>query len=263
MSLCTCYRIYRTQVAIVALAFALCGIVTSSVLGQAGPSNAGFLDPVSWSIGDPNTTTQAWDIFTTTAGAAPDHANVNGNGTSSLSASAPAIVAGSGNLYAGDFLEFDGITLASFSVNVPQGATPQTAKDVTAIVQIFSLGIVDEASVLMNGQAPEESVLRFDGIVDSPGGDASAQETWYLFKFEDLQQDLDLTFDAGHNHYSLAVRRAGSTWCSRTNFTRFVRGRSCWLSVTSLAVRSLQYRSHEVHPCVRTIPNSAKCAALR
>lgn len=177
-------------------------------------ADAAFVTPTSWDRGIGGTTYQAWDVFSDDDGdgannindSTPDVANVNGNGTATLSESGGngAFLTGGGNIYS-----FGGVT--DFTVTIPEADVPVPPHDVTAIVQIATLGTeVDYASVLLNGIAAVDTAELSRGGSGSPFG-GSTVEGWFLFNVpyanfgdgDGLSDDLTLTFNASGSSMSL------------------------------------------------------------
>lgn len=200
----------RTRIARSLALFALLG---------ATAAHANFVQPQSWSRGVGGTTYQEWDNFTgvgfpfaiPTPNQAPDVASINPNGTAGLTEvglNSGAFVTGSGS---GNIYSFSGAT--AFEVTIPEADVPTPPHNVTAIVQIETLGTeYDPASLLLNGLAPVSTVeLSRAGSGASFGGDAVV--TWNLFEVPYASfgdgipgtEDLLLEFSAAESSMSLAA----------------------------------------------------------
>lgn len=174
------------------------------VAALAVPASAAFVAPQSWDRGVGGTTYQHWDVFTATTDQAPDLANINGNGTAELDElTGGAFVTSGGNIYSPS-------VPTSFSVTISEADVPSPAHDVTAIVQIKTLGTeLDYGSVLLNGLAPVDSAELSRLALGGFGGEEV--ESWFLFNvpyasFGDGTpgvEDLTLTFNAAGSSLSL------------------------------------------------------------
>ncbi len=163
-----------------------CALISNVVLGD-------FIVPGF--RGEPNSTYQAWDIFTSASGPnAPDAANNNPNGSAVLTQSTPgAFVTGGGNIYSPGG---PGV----YSVNVPDfnfGAEYSSS----AVLQIRTIGsLLDTASITLNGFSPQSSQL----LWDEPSAQGSTQE--WAFTWNNLvgNSTTDLfAFSAQAEHMSL------------------------------------------------------------
>lgn len=183
-----------------------CLLAAGLVFGLSGSlASAAFVTPQSWTRGTGGATYQAWDIFDTyPTDSTPDVGNVNANGTASLTENTGgAFVTSGGNIYSFS-------TATDFTVTIPEADVPTPAHDVTAVVQIKTQGTeIDPATLLLNGQAPVESVELDRVVLGGFGG--SLVENWYLFNvpyaaFGDGVpgvEDLTLTFGAQGSSMSL------------------------------------------------------------
>lgn len=152
--------------------FALAAVLGG--VGLAAPAHAAFVAPTSWDRSDPGVTYQAWDVFTGLTDQAPDVADQNANGAALLSeTSGVAFVTSGGNLYSPT-----GPT--AFTVTVPEADVPAPPHDVTAVVQIKTLGTeLDDGSITLNGLAPVDRAELFRSELGGFGG--ADVETWLLF----------------------------------------------------------------------------------
>lgn len=199
----------RTLIARSLAAFALLG---------GSVANADFVQPQSWTRGGFGSTYQEWEFFTGLFNQAPDVADVNPNGSASLSESGNtvifppgptgvptgAFVTGGGNIYSF-------ATATEFDVTIPVADVPVPPHNVTAIVQIETLGSeLDYANVLLNGLPAVDTAELSRGFAGGPFGGA-AVESWFLFNvphgvFTDGQpgpDNLELTFNASSSSMSL------------------------------------------------------------
>jgi len=167
------------------------------------PAHAEFIAPNSWTRGDADTTYQHWNWFITAAGATPDLANINPNGTATLTeTSGNGFPIGSGNIYAAG-------GPASFEVSIP--LADQVGHDLTSIVQIRTQGTeLDINSLALNGTS---AVGYFELARTALGGfGGTSVDHWFLFNvpYADYGSgspgtaDLSLTFGAVEAHLSLS-----------------------------------------------------------
>jgi len=185
-------------------------LVGGAMLLVNAAAQATFVEPQSWDRNDPNFdfTYQHWDVFDDTVDQTPDVADQNVHGSASLSEDGGngAFVTGGGNIYS-----FSAPT--AFTVTVPEGDVPGPPHDVTAIVQIRTLGNeLDYGSVKMNGLSPVDTAELFRDQFDSGFGTSSTVESWFLFNVPyadftdgsgDSVSDLELTFNAAGSSMSL------------------------------------------------------------
>lgn len=174
------------------------------LFGASVPAMASFVEPSSWTRADGGATYQAWDAFNALSDATPDVASVNGNGTALLTeTTGHAFLTSGGNMYS-----FSGAT--SFTVTIPEADVPFPAHDVTAIVQIKTLGsALDLASVTLNGQAAVDYAELDQSALGGFGG--SAVSHWFLFNVDYADfgdgiagtETLTLVFDSASSSMSL------------------------------------------------------------
>jgi len=160
-------KIRRTRFPILVAA-----IATTCLADQTATALA-LTTPTGWTRGDPNSTYQHWDVFSTDHGAIPDVANRNPNGTATLSETGPGFVAGSGNLYSfgGDL---------AFEIDVPDFNL--AASTSTVLLQVGTQGSeVIPGTFFVNGVAPDEVVELYRGLISSPAGDVDYVETLFAF----------------------------------------------------------------------------------
>lgn len=173
---------------------------------STSPSWATFVAPQSWTRGAGGATYQHWDVFDSyPTDSTPDVGNINPNGTASLTENTgSAFLTGGGNIYSF-------AVATDFTVTIPEADVPTPAHDVTAIVQIKTLGTeLDYASVRLNGLAPVDTAELFRASLGGFGGDDV--ETWFLFNVPYASfgdgvgpdvADLNLTFKAAGSSMSL------------------------------------------------------------
>ncbi|MEM8865315.1 MAG: PEP-CTERM sorting domain-containing protein [Planctomycetota bacterium] len=174
-------------------------------------AHATFVQPSSWTRGAFGTTYQEWDVFTDASGGpnAPDVADVNPNGSASLAETSPnfpgpsPFITSGGNIYSF-------ATQTAFTVTIPEADVPAPPHDVTAIVQVATLGTEpDLSSFLLNGLAAVDQAELSRGTA-AGGFGGSEVENWFLFNvpysaFGDgvSPTDLTLTFEASGSSMSL------------------------------------------------------------
>jgi len=174
------------------LAWLAAALLVSSLFAHTASAIA-FTTPANWSRGDPNSTYQHWDVFTTTTNATPDVADQNPNGTATLSEVSMGFVTGSSNIYS---FSSD----LTYEVDVPDF-------DITGNLSSVRLQIATEGaeviagSVFANGSAPSAVTELYRGVVSSPAGDVDRVETLFEFSVPTLEL-LEIDFQA-HIHSSL------------------------------------------------------------
>lgn len=185
----------------------LSGIVLAGLVvgGVAPMAEADFLEPQSWTRGAGGTTYQAWDSFDAYPVDSTPDSSINGNGTASLEeTSGSAFITSGGNIYS-----FSGAT--SFVVTIPEADVPVPAHDLTAIVQIETLGTeLDASTLLLNGVSPSAGVELYRESLGGFGG--AGVENWFLFEVPYASfgsgapgvAELLLTFSASGSSMSLA-----------------------------------------------------------
>jgi hypothetical protein len=150
--------------------------------------------------GQPQTTYQEWDVFTSAFGGPnfPDFANNNPNGTATLTQTIPggAFVTSGGNIYSPG-------TPTSFTVNVPDyglGAGFVTS----AFLQVRTLGtLLNTDSVTMNGVAAGSFAL----LSELPLGTFGVQQDW-KFEWTNVPGNLSAnTFEFSSASSSLSLAR--------------------------------------------------------
>lgn len=152
---------------------AAAGLLVSGLVAQ-GASAVAFTTPVGWNRGDPNSTYQHWDVFTTTTNALPDIADVNPNGQATLSETTTGIVTGSSNIYSF-------ATNMAFEIDVPD--YDLAGQLTTVMLQIATEGAeLLSGTVFASGVAPWYEVELFRGLVPSPAGDVFRVETLFMFE---------------------------------------------------------------------------------
>lgn len=167
-------------------------------------THAAFVAPVSWDRSDAGTTYQEWDTFSTFTGATPDVADDNANGTASLTENTGAgFLTSGGNIYSP-------AAATDFTVTIPEADVPLPEHNVTAVVQIRTLGSeLDYGSVLLNGLAATDTAELDRQTLGGFGG--ALVDAWLLFTipyaaFGDGTpgvEDLTLTFAASGSSMSL------------------------------------------------------------
>ena len=182
---------------------------TAALFLAANGAQAGFTTPSF--RGTSGATYQEWDVFgddnTSQAGiqdSSPEIANQNPNGTATVEeTTGKGFRISSGNIYSPT-------AATAFDVTIPEADVPQPAHNVTAIVQIKTLGNeLNYDSVHMNGLAPAEAATLKDTALGGFGG--NDVETWYEFKvpYDEFgdgtpgTENLSLTFEAGDTSTSL------------------------------------------------------------
>ncbi len=161
----------------------------------AAPASAAFVSPALWSHGDAHTTWQAWNVFTTTAGAnAPDAGLSNPNGAPTLTEnSGGSFLTGSGNLYSP-------AAVLDIDVVIPDEAA--AGQVTTVILQTRTLGSeIDYSSINIGdiGYVDYAELLReaFPG----PGGEAV--ERWFKFHLPYSASSFTIAFNADGSSMSL------------------------------------------------------------
>lgn len=173
-------------------------------VGFAAPLHAAFEAPDF--RGDTGATYQEWDLFTGTTDLTPDVADQNSSGTASLSelGGNGAFTTSGGNIYS-----FRAPT--AFEVTLPEADVPAPPHNVTAVVQMKTLGTeLDYSSIKLNGLSPVDAATLFDGGAGGSFGGADV-ETWYEFNvpyaaFGDGTpgvEELLLSFEASGSSMSL------------------------------------------------------------
>lgn len=173
-------------------------------LTAASPGRAAFVTPTSWARGGDGTTHQEWDVFDSFTNAAPDVADNNANGSASLTENTGGgFITGGGNIYAP-------MVATDFTVTVPEADVPTPAHNVTAVVQVRTLGSeMDYGSIRLNGLAPIDTAELDRQALGGFGG--SLVDAWLLFAvpYADFGdgvagvEDLTLTFNASASSMSL------------------------------------------------------------
>lgn len=169
------------------------------------PAMASFVAPTAWDRGVNGATYQAWDVFSATSAATPDVSSINDNGTATLTENTGAsfLITGSGNIY-------NASIASNFTVTIPELDVPNPPHDVTAVVQIKSLGSsLDLNSVLLNGKSYVDYAELERVALGGFGGEEVSH--WFLFNiaYADFgdgvsgPEDLTLAFSAAGAHLSL------------------------------------------------------------
>jgi hypothetical protein len=173
--------------------------ITLGVLAATTLSNrarADFLQPAGWTPGDFQSTYQAWNNFTNTTAAAPDAGySVNPSGLNSPAMSATgAIVTGSQNYYsfAADYsatakiFNYGGASGSggldpSLGTHVIVQNMASTYSDIGVYPDSLQLvGLNGES--LLGGTDALQSIVTWQGVIDSPLGPASTeQRLWEFF----------------------------------------------------------------------------------
>ncbi len=178
----------------------------AALLGVANVGHAAFTSPTSWTRQvTSNTTYQHWDIFGGyPTDSSPDVGDFNANGTASLTeTSGSAFLTGGGNIYS-----FSAAT--DFVVTIPEADIPSPDHNVTALVQIKTLGNeLDYDSVLINGLSPVASEFLTRIVLGGMGG--SDVEAAFVFNIPYAAfgdgvagvENLSLTFNASASSMSL------------------------------------------------------------
>lgn len=137
--------------------------------------HAAFVSPNTWTRGQANTTYQAWDVFTGLSYVTPDVADQNSSGSAELTEnSGGSFLTGGGNIYS-PYLPLN------FTVSLPQADIAQPEHQLTAVVQIKTLGTeLDGQSLVLNGQSPIDSAELLRNQLGGFGG--SEVEHWFLFE---------------------------------------------------------------------------------
>jgi hypothetical protein len=184
------------------LALALLALAVAASQSHAAVE---FKSPNSWTRGAGGTTYQHWSFFNDyPTDSIPDLGNINPNGTASITeTTGMGLVTGGGNIYTPG-------AAANFVVTIPEQDVPAPPHDITALVQIRTLGtLLDLNSVKLNTLAPVKYFELFS--TPSPMGGANV-EHWYLFNvpyasfgdgFGPDTEDLTLNFTATGIHMSL------------------------------------------------------------
>ncbi len=141
----------------------------------SGVANAAFVSPNTWTRGQANTTYQAWDVFTGLSAVTPDVADQNSSGSAELTEnSGGSFLTGGGNIYS-PYLPLN------FTVSLPQADIAQPEHQLTAVVQIKTLGTeLDGQSLALNGLPPIDSAELLRNQLGGFGG--SEVEHWFLFE---------------------------------------------------------------------------------
>ena len=192
---------FRSLISLVVAIVATCSATNLSTVEAA----VGFKSPNSWTRGASGTTYQHWSFFDDyPTDSLPDLGNINPNGTASITeTTGGGLVTGSGNIYTPG-------AAANFVVTIPEQDVPAPPHDITALVQIRTLGtLLDLSSVTLNTLAPKMYFELFSA--PSPMGGANV-EHWFLFNVPYTSfgdgvgpdvEDLTLNFTSTDIHMSL------------------------------------------------------------
>ena len=176
-----------------------------------------FVDPNFWNVGDPNSTYQEWDVFTSTTGNNPDVGHITnpyGLTDPNLSVYPPGFVSGSANFYSfnGDYgISVDGYNHGGSSgagapagygthVIVQTAATINGDPNVGGPASVFSdsVQIVDFSDASIGGGSNTDALRVQEiwrGIVPSSWGDVTQQEMIWEFFLPNYTGDFRVRLD--------------------------------------------------------------------